>query len=83
LQIKPFIFCFNEQEVTMTQRDLTIAEVLKDPLIRQVMRADRISVTRMANLLQEAARRQERALSANLVSIAHAASRSIPQADLR
>ncbi len=68
----------------MTQRDLTIAEVLKDPLIRQVMRADRISVTGMANLLQDAARRQERAqeqaLSANL---AHVASRPMPQADLR
>ncbi|GES43951.1 hypothetical protein RsS62_32030 [Rhizobium dioscoreae] len=67
----------------MTQRDLTIAEVLKDPLIRQVMRADRISVTRMADLLQDAARRQERALSANLASIAHAAIRSVSQADLR
>ena len=67
----------------MTQRDLTIAEVLKDPLIRQVMRADRISVTRMAELLQDAARRQERALSANLASIAHVAVRSVPQADLR
>ncbi|MFK0164055.1 hypothetical protein [Rhizobium sp. NPDC090279] len=67
----------------MTQRDLTITEVLRDPLIRQVMRADRISVARMANLLQDAARKQERALSANLVPIAHAAVRSVPQADLR
>ncbi len=67
----------------MTQRDLTIAEVLKDPLIRQVMRADRISVTGMATLLQDAARRQERALSVNLAPIAHAASSSMPQADLR
>ncbi len=67
----------------MTQRDLTIAEVLKDPLIRQVMRADRISVTGMATLLQDAARRQERALSVNLAPIARAASSSMPQADLR
>lgn len=81
--IKRSIFCANEQEVTMTQRDLTIAEVLKDPLIRQVMRADRISVTRMAELLRDAARRQERALSANLASIAHVTARSVPQADLR
>ncbi|MBN8954656.1 MULTISPECIES: hypothetical protein [unclassified Rhizobium] len=67
----------------MTQRDLTIAEVLQDPLIRQVMRADRISVARMANLLQDAARRQERALSVKLAPIAHAAAHSVPQADLR
>ncbi len=67
----------------MTHRDLTIAEVLKDPLIRQVMRADQISVTGMANLLQDAARRQALASSANLAPIAHAAARAVPQADLR
>ncbi len=67
----------------MTHRDLTIAEVLKDPLIRQVMRADRISVTGMATLLQDAARRQERALPADLAPIAHVAPRSAPWADLR
>jgi hypothetical protein len=83
LLTKRLIFCSNEQEVTMTQRDLTIAEVLKDPLIRQVMRADRISVTGMASLLQDAARRQEHALSANMAPITHAASCSRPQADLR
>ncbi|NLS20144.1 hypothetical protein HGP16_26775 [Rhizobium sp. P40RR-XXII] len=67
----------------MTHRDLTIAEVLRDPLIRQVMRADHISVSRMANLLQDAARRQELALSANIAPIAHAAARSVPRIDLR
>ncbi|AYG68804.1 MULTISPECIES: hypothetical protein [unclassified Rhizobium] len=67
----------------MIHRDLTIAEVLKDPLIRQVMRADHISVSRMADLLQDAARRQELALSANLAPIAHATARSVPQVDLR
>ncbi|MBB3285733.1 MULTISPECIES: hypothetical protein [unclassified Rhizobium] len=72
----------------MTHRDLTIAEVLKDPLIRQVMRADRISVSRMENLLHDAARRQALALSANLASaniapIAHVATPSVPRIDLR
>ncbi|KAA1177348.1 hypothetical protein FP026_24510 [Rhizobium tropici] len=67
----------------MTHRDLTIAEVLKDPLIRQVMRADHISVSKMENLLHDAARRQELALSTNLAPIAHAAARSAPQVDLR
>ncbi len=41
----------------MTFKELTIADVLNDPLIRQVMRADRVSVTGMTNLLQEAAHR--------------------------
>ncbi|MGV1791396.1 hypothetical protein GR212_04210 [Rhizobium lusitanum] len=67
----------------MTHRDLTIAEVLRDPLIRQVMRADHISVTGLAVLLQNAARRQDLALSANLAPVAQAASHSMPQADLR
>lgn len=71
----------------MTQRDLTIAEVLKDPLIRQVMRADHISVAGMANLLQDAARRQQRAkqldLSVGLAPIANVPARNIRQADLR
>lgn len=67
----------------MTHRDLTIAEVLKDPLIRQVMRADHISVTGMAILLQDAARRQELALSTNLAPIVHVGTRPMPRADLR
>lgn len=70
----------------MTHRDLTIAEVLTDPLIRQVMRADHISVAGMANLLQDAAKRQhpqEAALSAGLAPIAKVAARNIPRADLR
>lgn len=70
----------------MTHRDLTIAEVLTDPLIRQVMRADHISVAGMANLLQDAAKRQrpqDTALSAGLAPIAKVAARNIPRADLR
>lgn len=71
----------------MTHRDLTITQVLKDPLIRQVMRADHISVAGMANLLQDAARRQQRAqgltLSAGLAQSANGSARTVPQADLR
>lgn len=40
----------------MVQGEMTIAEVLKDPLIRQVMRADRVSLQDMRHLLQYAAR---------------------------
>ncbi|ENN85650.1 hypothetical protein RHSP_05531 [Rhizobium freirei PRF 81] len=71
----------------MTQRDLTITEVLKDPLIRQIMRADRISVTGMAALLQDAARRQRLArkftVSADLAPIASVAAQTMRQSDLR
>ncbi|MBB6486760.1 hypothetical protein [Rhizobium lusitanum] len=73
----------------MTHRDLTITEVLKDPLIRQIMRADHISVSGMANLLQDAARRQKRAkefaLPADLAPMANAASQTqiTARADLR
>lgn len=39
----------------MAHDDMTIAEVLKDPLVRQMMRADRVSLREMKKLLQEAA----------------------------
>jgi hypothetical protein len=39
----------------MTHDEMTIAEVLKDPLIRQMMRADRVSLREMKKRLQEAA----------------------------
>jgi hypothetical protein len=39
---------------------MTIAEVLKDPLIRQMMKADRVSVVEMRRLLQDAASRARR-----------------------
>lgn len=42
----------------MSQNDLSIAEVLKDPLIRLMMRADRISLKRMRTLLADAALKQ-------------------------
>ncbi|CDZ54394.1 hypothetical protein [Neorhizobium galegae] len=39
----------------MTHDEMTIAEVLKDPLIRQMMQADRVSLRDMKKLLREAA----------------------------
>jgi hypothetical protein len=40
----------------MIHGELTIAEILKDPLIRQVMRADGVSLKEMRHLLQHAER---------------------------
>lgn len=42
----------------MTSEDMKIAEVLRDPLIRQTMSADGVSVHAMNDLLRDAARRQ-------------------------
>lgn len=43
----------------MHTKDLTINEVLTDPLILQMMQADRVSISGMHDLLQDAARKQE------------------------
>jgi hypothetical protein len=43
----------------MTRIDLTIIDVLKDPLIRLMMRADGVSVKTMKALLIDAARKQK------------------------
>ncbi|SCW81446.1 hypothetical protein SAMN02927900_05237 [Rhizobium mongolense subsp. loessense] len=40
-------------------RDMTISEILCDPLIRQLMRADRVSLDVFATLLREAAARAD------------------------
>lgn len=40
----------------MVHGEMTIADVLKDPLIRQMMRADRVSLKEMKRLIQDAAR---------------------------
>ena len=42
----------------MTHHEMTIAGVLNDPLIRQMMEADRVSLEEMKELLQNAAHRQ-------------------------
>jgi hypothetical protein len=46
----------------MTETDLTIAEVLKDPMIRLMMRADGVSLEALKTLLIDAALRQRRLL---------------------
>ena len=40
-------------------QDLTINEVLTDPLILQMMQADRVSISGMHALLEDAARKQQ------------------------
>ena len=42
----------------MHQSELTISDALRDPIIRQVLRADRISLPSFAVFLREAARYQ-------------------------
>lgn len=74
----------------MTHKDLTITDVLNDPLIRQVMQADRISLDGMTNLLQDAASKLKTAkrlrckaeigLQGGLNSMAATAACSIPHA---
>lgn len=44
----------------MDQSELTLTNVLRDPLIRQILRADRISLPQFAVLLQEAARKHQK-----------------------
>lgn len=42
----------------MTHHEMTIAEVLNDPLIRQMMEADRVSLGEMKELLHNAAHKR-------------------------
>lgn len=42
----------------MAHREMTIAEILEDPLINLMMRADRVSPRQMRQLLQDAAHGQ-------------------------
>lgn len=46
----------------MTETDLTITEILRDPMIRLMMRADGVSLEAMETLLADAALRQRRSL---------------------
>lgn len=43
-----------KQESLMPRDEMTIADVLKDPLIRQMMRADRVSLRELKKLLLDA-----------------------------
>jgi hypothetical protein len=44
----------------MDHSELTLTNILHDPLIRQVLRADRISLPQFAVFLQEAARKHQK-----------------------
>ena len=46
-------------------QDMTMSEVLRDPMIRQMLRADRISLGVFAELLETAAKKRAHAFSAN------------------
>ena len=46
-------------------QDLTMSQVLKDPLIRQMLRADQVSLGEFAMLLEKAAAERARRFSAN------------------
>lgn len=45
--------------------DMTMSEVLKDPLIRQMLRADRVSLGVFAELLENAANQRARGFAAS------------------
>jgi hypothetical protein len=45
----------------MTNTELTMSEVLRDPMIRLMLRADRVSLGEFARLLQKAAEDRNRA----------------------
>ena len=44
----------------MAHCDMTIAEILRDPLIRMMMRADGVTLAEMGKLLQDAVARARR-----------------------
>jgi hypothetical protein len=48
----------------MAMQDLSMSEVLKDPLIRQMLRADKVSLGAFAVLLEKAAQERGRRFAA-------------------
>ena len=58
----------------MDKDAMTVAGILRDPLIRQMMRADRVSPRQMKKLLEEAARGQR--ITQQRGSLSEAAGRS-------
>ena len=48
----------------MFQQDMTMSEMLHDPLIRQVLRADRVSLGEFASLMDAAARIRNKRIAA-------------------
>ena len=54
------------------QSELTLSEVLRDPMIRQVLRADGITVPAYAMFLRQAVRRQqEKAVRFDIARMTH------------
>jgi hypothetical protein len=49
-----------KQETPMSNEDITPADILDDPLIRLMMRADRVSLGDMKKLLREVSEMQDR-----------------------
>jgi hypothetical protein len=47
----------------------TLAGILRDPLVRQVMRADRVSLSEFAQLLQDASNRESRSRTTRSISL--------------
>jgi hypothetical protein len=59
--------CFPHQEATM--RDMTMSEILSDPLIRQLMRADRVSLDVFATLLRDTAERVDAQANKSMAAV--------------
>lgn len=58
--------------------EMTASDMLRDPLIRQLLRADRISLASFAALLEDAARRNAVAFEARSARRKHCASAILP-----
>jgi hypothetical protein len=58
-----------ERETSMNVSSQTLSEILRDPLIRQVMRADRVSLDELAQLLQDVSGRKSPAATINSISL--------------
>ncbi|PKA43346.1 hypothetical protein [Rhizobium sullae] len=50
-------------------RDMTMSEILSDPLIRQLMRADRVSLDVLATLLRDAAERVDAQANKSMTAV--------------
>lgn len=48
--------------MTKTKQDMSISDMLHDPLIRQVLRADGVSLSVFADLMEDAARQRAESL---------------------
>ncbi|WSH66230.1 hypothetical protein U8Q05_07100 [Rhizobium ruizarguesonis] len=58
--------------------EMTTSDMLRDPLIRQMLRADKISLASFAILLDTAARRQVRDAGTHCAAAAHHTVENVP-----